>query len=113
MWRRLVVAGTITVTLLAGTTLALASPGDPGTPSSTDAAPTSHWSEMGIEMGDQWPAMVDHMQEMLGDRFFDMVNQMKSIDPLGIDMDGRGTWSEDWMGSYGPGMGNDSGTMNR
>jgi len=103
MWRKLVVAGTITVVLVTGTALAVASQGDTTAPGSPNGTPTDHWSEMAVEMGDQWPAMVDHMQDMLGDRFPDMVNQMQSMEPFGIDMDGRDMWNDDRMGSYGPG----------
>jgi hypothetical protein len=105
MWRRLVVAGTIAVTLLTGTALAFAAQGSPGTPGSTDGTSTDHWSEMAVEMGDEWPAMVDHMQQMLGDRFPDMVKQMQSMEPFGHDMDGRGMWNGGEMGSFGPGQG--------
>lgn len=105
MWRRLVVVGTMTVTLLAGTALAFAAQDSPGTPGSTNGSPTDHWSEMAVEMGDEWPAMVDHMQRMLGDRFPDMVNQMQSMEPFDHDMHGRGMWNDDGMSSFGPGHG--------
>ena len=103
MWRKLVVAGTIAVVLAAGTAIAFASQGDPATPGSPEGTPANHWTEMSVEMGDQWPAMVDHMQEVLGDQFSNMVDQMQSMEPFGIDMDGRGMWNDDQMGSYGPG----------
>jgi len=102
MWRRLVVAGTITVTLLTGTALAFAAQGSSGTPGSANGTSTDHWSEMAVEMGDEWPAMVDHMQQMLGDRFPDMVEQMQSMEPFGHDMGGRGMWNDDETGSFDP-----------
>ena len=112
MWRKLVVAGTISVTLLTGTALAFASQNSPGTPGPPDGAPSDHWSEMAVEMGDQWPVMIDHMQQFLGDRFPEMVNRMQSMEPFGFDMGGSGMWNEGEMGSSGSGMGAGSGAMN-
>ena len=98
-------AGTITVVLVTGTALAVASQGDPGASGSATGVPADHWSEMAVEMGDQWPEMVEHMQQALGDRFPEMANRMQSMEPFGIDMDGRDMWNDGRMGSYEPGMG--------
>ncbi|GMR02454.1 MAG: hypothetical protein BMS9Abin20_0790 [Acidimicrobiia bacterium] len=98
MWRKLIVVGTIAVTLFAGTALAVASQGMPGAPATSDDAQTDHWSEMETEMGDVWPEMVGHMQDVLGDGFPDMVTHMQSFS-LGMgrsDMGGsdmRDAWS--------------------
>ena len=109
MWKKIIVAGTISVALLAGTALAVASNGTPATPATTDTTQgtDSHWSQMSDYLGDDWPGMVDYMNEVLGDRFGDMEELMKSSD---FDMN----WSdmEEFMdgtdmGGFmnGPGMG--------
>ncbi len=100
MWKKIMVVGTISVALLAGTALAVASTGTPDSAatSKTTDAPESHWSQMSEYLGDDWPDMVEHMTDVLGERFGDMENLMKSGD---FDMD----WSD--MDEYmdGSGMG--------
>ena len=98
MWKKIMVVGTISVALLGGTALAVASTGTSVTPATSDATPEvdSHWSQMSDYMGEDWSDMVEYMTEVLGNRFGDMENLMESDD---FDMD----WSdmEEFMGGSG------------
>ncbi len=94
MWRQLILAGTAAAVLFTGTAFAFASQAAPEAPASESAVELDHWSQMAIEMGDQWPAMVNHMEGALGDRFPEMVREMQLLGPethgsgMGDFMDG-------------------------
>ena len=105
MVKKTLAVAALAAALLAGTSAALASPGNDDA-----AAPADHWSEMATEMGDEWPSMVAHMQERLGDAFPQMVAQMQATEAhmgsmgmgsmgMGWDMEGSsmgsmGTWMD-------------------
>jgi hypothetical protein len=114
MWRQFVLAGTVTAVLFTGAAFAFASQGAPGAPASESAVELDHWSQMAIEMGDQWPAMVNHMEARFGDRFPEMVKEMQLLGPethgsgMGGFMDGSGTgcfMDESGMGDFMDGFG--------
>ena len=116
MWRQLVLAGTAAAVLFTGAAFAFASQGAPEVPASESAVELDHWSQMAIEMGDQWPAMVNFMEARFGDRFPEMVKEMQLLGPethrsrMGDFVDGSGTgcfMDESRMGDFvvGSGMG--------
>ncbi|VAV91892.1 hypothetical protein MNBD_ACTINO01-1899, partial [hydrothermal vent metagenome] len=76
---KIIVAGTISVALLAGTALAVASNGTQATSDTTEQG-DSHWSQMSDYLGDDWSGMVDSMKDVLGDRYGEMEDLMKSTD---------------------------------
>ena len=96
MWRQLVLAGTAAAVLFTGTAFAFASQAAPEAPASESGVELDHWSQMAIEMGDQWPAMVTHMEDTFGDRFPEMMKEMQLLEPethgsgMGDFMDGSG-----------------------
>ena len=88
MWRNLILASTTAVALFTGTAFAVASPPEPDAPASESTVQLDHWSEMRIEMENQWPAMIDHVDGTFGIRFPEMVRAMELYGPRmhGSDM---------------------------
>ncbi|MCL1693891.1 MAG: hypothetical protein M3096_09420 [Actinomycetia bacterium] len=106
MWRKIILVGTVAVSLLGGAAIAIAAPPGPDAPRSESTVQLDHWSGMQIEMDDQQPALRDHMDATFGYRFPEMARAMELYGPLMHGSDMHEFMNEpgmnDFMGS--PGM---------